>query len=82
MSAVPQEIYERMAANDRINASKASANLMVHMIKSQSPFAITPEWFADVAAALSSAAEYMPDKEKEIAQNYLDDLHDDMRDYG
>lgn len=79
MDAFPQAVMEELAKRSQDECADASASFICKAIKSQSDFAVTPEWVASIAAALSSKASALPSEPREIAQNYLDDLHDDMK---
>lgn len=79
MDALPQAVMEELAKRSQQECSDASATFICKAIKSQSDFVVTPEWVASIAAALSSKASAMSTEPREIAQDYLDDLHDDMK---
>lgn len=79
MDAIPAELLEQIAEREQAEAADISASRVIAVIRAQQPFAITPEWFAQIAACLSGMAQHMPNEPREIAQNYLDDLHDDMK---
>lgn len=40
---------------------------------------LTPEVVAQIAACLSAKCKALSPSQAEVAQNYLDDLHDDMK---
>lgn len=48
-------------------------------IKAIPEWAFTPGVLADLAACLAEKAKALSPNTAQIAQNYLDDLHDDMR---
>ena len=79
MDALPQAVMEELAKRSQQECSDASATFICKAIKSQSDFAVTPEWVASIAAALSEKAKALPAEPRQIAQDYLDDLHDDMK---
>ena len=79
MGAIPQAVMEELAKRAQNECADASAAFICKAIKSQSDFAVTPEWLASIAAALSEKAKALPPEPREIAQAYLDDLHDDMK---
>ena len=79
MDAIPQAVMEELANNDQERCAEASAAFICKAIKSQSDFVVTPEWVAAIAAALSDKAKALSSEPREIAQAYLDDLHDDMK---
>lgn len=81
MDVIPQELLEQIAERDQVEAADASASRVIAVIRAQQPFAITPEWFAQVAACLADKAKLLREEPREVAQGYLDDLHDDMRGY-
>lgn len=79
MDAIPAELLEQIAEREQAEAADVSASRVIAVIRAQQPFAITPEWFAQIAAALADKAKALREEPREVAQNYLDDLHDDMR---
>jgi hypothetical protein len=79
MDVIPPELMAQIAERDQDEAADCSASRVIAVIRAQQPFAITPEWFAQIAAALSERAKALREEPREIAQNYLDDLVDDMR---
>lgn len=79
MDAIPQAVMEEFAKRAQNQCADASAALICKTIKSHSDFVVTPEWLASIAAALSEKAKALPAEPREIAQAYLDDLHDDMK---
>ena len=79
MDAIPQAVMEELAKRAQDRCAGVSATFICKAIKSQSDFAVTPEWLASIAAALSEKAKALPAEPREIAQAYLDDLYDDMK---
>lgn len=79
MDALPPSVMEEMAKRHQDECADASSTFICKAIRSQSDFVVTPEWVASIAAALSNKASALPLEPREIAQAYLDDLHDDMK---
>ena len=79
MDAIPQAVIEELAKRGQERYSDTSAAFICKAIKSQSDFVVTPKWVASIAATLSDKAKALSSEPREIAQNYLDDLHDDMK---
>lgn len=67
------------AAMERLEA--AAPLPAIAAIKSIPRHLVTPSVIADLAAALATLAGQLGNETREVAQNYLDDLHDDMRGY-
>lgn len=79
MDVIPEELLEQIAERDQAEAADCSASRVIAVIRAQQPFAITPEWFAQVAACLSDVAKHLQQPHREHAQNALDEFSDAMR---
>lgn len=79
MDIIPPSLAAELAEQEQAEAADSSATRVRNCILAQPDFAVTPEWLAQIAAALSGKVKCLPEKQREIAQNYLDDLSDDMR---
>lgn len=55
------------------------ASPLLKAIRQFPTYLVTPSLIADIAAATAGLCNHLPTEPKEIAQNYLDDLHEDMK---
>lgn len=72
----------QLAAAERAHqeaADEDTGRAVREAIKGIPAWAFTPGVLADIAACLAEKAKALSQSASEIALNYLDDLHDDMR---
>lgn len=70
------------AARIWLNHASSEAGMQaIKSIKSIPEYLVTPTLIADLAAALSTLSNGLTPIQRDVAQNYLDDLHDDMLGY-
>jgi hypothetical protein len=79
MDATPPSVLEELAEIEIEQSAFKHADRVIAAIRSVPDFAVVPEFIAQIAAALSNKASALSGANKEIAQNYLDDLYCDMR---
>ena len=65
------------AAMERLEATAAMP--AIYAIKTIPSYLVKPAVIADLAAALATLAGKLGPEAREVAQNHLHDLHDDMR---
>ena len=79
MDILPPDVAAEIAAQEQADAADSSASRVTAMIRAQPAFAITPEWFAQIAACLAGAAKHLPKSHREHAEIALGDFSDAMR---
>jgi hypothetical protein len=79
MDFIPPYLAAEMATRELAEASDKHASRVIAAIRAVPGYAVSPELVAQIAAAFSTMCGELGPTAREIAQNYLDDLHDDMK---
>ncbi len=73
--------FEAAAIEAMARMEAEAAMPAINAIKAIPAYLVGTSVIADLAAALATLAGNLPSEAKDVAQGYLDDLHDDMRGY-
>ena len=79
MDCIPPELAAEIAERYMSAAADHQASRVIDAIKSVPDCTVSPSMIAQIATALAALCEHLPHDAQEVAQGYLDDLHDDMK---
>lgn len=79
MDVIPAELAAEIAEREIADAAQQQASRVIAAIKAVPAYLVCPELVAQIAAALGTMCGSLPPNAREVAQNYTDDLHDDMK---